>query len=153
MPLVLDVNRRLRAITSAPDTSLLTVLRDELGLHGARFGCGYGMCGACVVLVDGAPVPACTLAVADAAGKSITTIEGLADGGALHPVQRAFLDEGAWQCGYCTSGIILAAVALLERNKAPTDDEIRAALTPHLCRCGVYLRAIRAVRRASQCLA
>ncbi len=146
--LTLDVNRRERVIASPPETSLLTVLRDELGLTGARFGCGRGECGACVVLLDGQPVPACTLTVAEATGRSVVTIEGLADGDRLHPVQQAFLNEGAWQCGYCTSGMILAAVALLNRTSSPSEDQIRDALAPHLCRCGVYRRAIRAVKRA-----
>jgi aerobic-type carbon monoxide dehydrogenase small subunit (CoxS/CutS family) len=102
------------------------------------------------VLVDGQPVPACTLTCEEASGRSIVTIEGLATGDTLHPVQRAFLDEGAVQCGYCTSGMILAGVALLEGVPSPSDAEIRSALAPHLCRCGIYLRAIRAVRSASR---
>jgi nicotinate dehydrogenase subunit A len=103
-----------------------------------------------VVLIAGAPVPACTTAVEDVGSRAVVTIEGLARGGELHPVQRAFLEEGALQCGYCTSGMILAAAALLAREPSPSEDRIREALSPHLCRCGVYLRAIRAVRRASQ---
>lgn len=149
----LDINGRQCPIASEGGTSLLTVLRDELGLIGARFGCGHGMCGACVVLVDGQPVPACRRTVDEVSGRAIVTIEGLAAGETLHPVQRAFLEEGAWQCGYCTSGMILAAVALLDRNPRPNEDQIREALAPHLCRCGVYLRAIRAVQRAASWLA
>ncbi len=140
----------MHELDSAPETPLLGVLRDALGLTGARFGCGQGECGACVVLVDGAPTPACTTKIEDVVGKAIVTIEGLANGDELHPVQRAFLEEGALQCGYCTSGMILAAAALLERNRSPSEDQIRQALAPHLCRCGVYLRAIRAVQRASR---
>jgi aerobic-type carbon monoxide dehydrogenase small subunit (CoxS/CutS family) len=150
MAVTLKINHQDRTVESPAGTSLLTVLRDELGLTGARFGCGQGRCGACVVLVDGQPVPACTLTCEEASGRSIVTIEGLATGDTLHPVQRAFLDEGAVQCGYCTSGMILAGVALLERVPSPSDAEIRSALTPHLCRCGIYLRAIRAVRSASR---
>jgi len=147
---VLTVNHQDRTVESPAGTSLLTVLRDELGLTGARFGCGHGKCGACVVLVDGQPLPACTSRWEDVSGRSIVTIEGLASGDTLHPVQQAFLEEGAMQCGYCTSGMILSAVALLERAPSPSEAEIRSALAPHLCRCGVYLRAIRAVQAASR---
>jgi nicotinate dehydrogenase subunit A len=147
---VLNINHAPRAITCPPDTSLLSYLREEAGLVGARFGCGLGICGACVVLVDGQPVPACTVRVDDVIGRLIVTIEGLADGDVLHPVQRAFLEHGALQCGYCTSGMILAAVALLAREPRPSEDQIRRALAPQLCRCGVYLRAIRAVAAAAR---
>jgi aerobic-type carbon monoxide dehydrogenase small subunit (CoxS/CutS family) len=147
---VLDVNHRRQTVTSPPGTSLLTVVRDEFGLIGARFGCGHGMCGACVVLLDGRPVPACTMTIEDVAGRSIVTIEGLAVGDVLHPVQRAFLEEGAMQCGYCTSGMVLAAVALLDETPSPSEEQIRDALAPHLCRCGVYLRVIRAIQRAAR---
>ncbi len=146
----LDINGETREVDASGDASLLAVLRDELGLTGAHYGCGRGICGACYVLVDGEATPACTLAAADAQGKRIVTIEGLGRAGELHPVQRAFVAEDAMQCGACTPGMIISAVALLARNPAPDDEAIRAALTPHLCRCGVYLRAIRAVRRASQ---
>jgi aerobic-type carbon monoxide dehydrogenase small subunit (CoxS/CutS family) len=140
------VNGRERSIESPPGTSLLSALREELELTGARFGCGEGMCGACVVLVDGQPVPACTQKVETLSGRSVMTIEGLAEGGSLHPVQRAFLEHGALQCGYCTSGMVLAAVALLQRTPSPTEQQIRDALSPHLCRCGVYLRVIHAIQ-------
>jgi nicotinate dehydrogenase subunit A len=146
----LEINGRSQDLDAPVDTPLLSVLRDSLGLTGARFGCGQGTCGACVVLLDGAPVPACTTRIGDIGGRSIVTIEGLANDGELHPVQRAFLEEGAMQCGYCTSGMILAAAALLRRNPSPSEGEIRLALSPHLCRCGVYLRAIRAVQRAAR---
>src|ERR1019366_5496554 len=142
MNFALEVSRLRRTIESPAGTSLLTVLRDELGLTGARFGCGHGNCGACVVLVDGRPTPACHLKIEEAHGRSVLTVEGLAEGDTLHPVQRAFLEEGAFQCGYCTSGMILGAVALLERVPSPTEEQIREALAPHLCRCGIYLRAI-----------
>jgi nicotinate dehydrogenase subunit A len=146
----LQVNHQHHTVDVAVGTSLLTVLREELGLFGARFGCGHGACGSCVVLAAGQPVPACTTKIEELGGRSIITIEGLANGDTLHPVQRAFLETGALQCGYCTSGMILAAVALLERVPTPTEEQIRQALAPHLCRCGVYFRAIRAVQRASR---
>lgn len=130
--------------------SLLDLLRHDLGLTGAHYGCRRGDCGACYVLVDRQAVPACVTAVADLAGKEVVTIEGLAKADALHPVQQAFLDEDAMQCGACTSGMVIAAVALLERIPRPDEGEIRAALAPHLCRCGVYGRVIRAVKRAAR---
>jgi aerobic-type carbon monoxide dehydrogenase small subunit (CoxS/CutS family) len=150
MRYLLQVNGGPREVDVPAGTPLLAVLRDTLGLTGARFGCGHGACGACVVLAEGAPIPACTTAVEDVAGRAIVTIEGLARGDELHPVQRAFLQEGALQCGYCTSGMILAGAALLQRVPSPSEDQIREALAPHLCRCGVYLRAIRAIQRAAR---
>jgi len=146
----IDVNGQVHRVEAALGTPLLAVLRGTLGLRGVHFGCGHGMCGACVVLVDGRPTAACTTNIEDVVGRPVVTIEGLADGETLHPVQRAFLDEGALQCGYCTSGMILSAVALLKRAPSPTESQIREALAPHLCRCGIYLRAIRAVERAAR---
>jgi aerobic-type carbon monoxide dehydrogenase small subunit (CoxS/CutS family) len=146
----LTVNGRTREIDVPPGTPLLAALREDLGLTGTRFGCGHGACGACFVLADGVPVPACTWTVEQAAGKDILTIEGLARDGTLSPVQQAFVDEDAMQCGYCTSGMIISATALLERSPSPTEEQIRTALAPHLCRCGVYGRVIRAVRRAAR---
>jgi aerobic-type carbon monoxide dehydrogenase small subunit (CoxS/CutS family) len=146
----LEVNGRAEDVEVPEGTPLLSVLRESLGLTGARFGCGHGKCGACVVLADGAPVPACTTAIEEVRGRSIVTIEGLAKEGEPHPVQRAFLEEGALQCGYCTSGMILASAALLGRVPSPSEEQIRGALSPHLCRCGVYVRAIRAVQRAAR---
>ncbi|NCT66209.1 MAG: (2Fe-2S)-binding protein [Rhodanobacteraceae bacterium] len=145
----LEVNGTVHELAVADGKRLLDLLRDDLGLTGARFGCGHGICGACFVLVDGQPVAACTTGADEVAGKRIVTIEGLAQDGELHRVQRAFIDEDAMQCGACTSGMILSAVSLLARTPAPTEAQIRAALAPHLCRCGVYLRAIRAVQRAA----
>jgi len=130
--------------------TLLDVLRDDLNLTGVRFGCGHGICGACYVLVDDVAHPACRLRVEDVSGTSITTIEGLARGSTLHPVQRAFIESDAMQCGYCTSGMIMSAVALLRAHKHPSEDEIRVALAPHLCRCGIYGRAVQAVQRATE---
>jgi nicotinate dehydrogenase subunit A len=145
----LTVNRKVHEIEVAPGLTLLGALRDDLGLTGTRFGCGHGVCGACVVLVDGVAVPSCKIGIEEAAGKEIVTIEGLAHIGVLHPVQRAFLDEDAMQCGYCTSGMVISAAALLSHTPHPTDDQIRDALAPHLCRCGVYGRVLRAVRKAA----
>jgi nicotinate dehydrogenase subunit A len=145
----LDVNGCVSEINVPRNTSLLNVLRDDLQLTGTRFGCGHGRCGACYVLADGQVVASCLINVEEAAGKKITTVEGLADGERLHPIQEAFLQEDAMQCGYCTSGMLISAVALLDRCPQPTDGEIRDALATNLCRCGVYLRAMRAIRRAA----
>lgn len=146
----LTINGTEREVDVPPGSSLLTLLRDDLGLTGAHYGCGHGACGACYALVDRQAVPTCVTAVEAVAGKAIVTIEGLARGEVLHPVQQAFLDEDAMQCGACTSGMVISAVALLERSPHPDEDEIRNALAPHLCRCGIYGRAIRAVRRAGR---
>jgi aerobic-type carbon monoxide dehydrogenase small subunit (CoxS/CutS family) len=146
----LKVNGQAREADVPLGTSLLGVLRDDLGLTAARFGCGHGACGACYVLVEGRAVPACMTSVEESAGKNITTVEGLAQDGELHPVQRAFVEEDAMQCGYCISGMLISSAALLAETPHPSDAQIRDALAPHLCRCGVYLRAMRAVRRAAQ---
>jgi aerobic-type carbon monoxide dehydrogenase small subunit (CoxS/CutS family) len=146
----LIVNDRTREFDAPLGTTLLAALRDDLALTGTKYGCGHGVCGACVVLVNGAPRPACMLTTAEVTGARIVTIEGLAPDGMLHPVQQAFVDEDAMQCGYCTAGMILAAVALLARDPRPTEDAIREAMAPHLCRCGVYGRAIRAIARAAR---
>jgi nicotinate dehydrogenase subunit A len=136
-----------------PDASLLAALRGPLGLSSPRFGCGSEQCGACVVLLDGAPAFACTLPVAAAAGRQVETVEGLGTPEAPHPLQAAFLELQAGQCGYCLSGILMAAAALLRRVPHPSDAEIKAALAPHLCRCGSHNRIIRAVRRAADAMA
>jgi aerobic-type carbon monoxide dehydrogenase small subunit (CoxS/CutS family) len=146
----LVVNGAPHEVDVPPGTTLLGVLRDDLGLTGTRFGCGQGSCGACYVLADGKPIPSCQVPVEEVAAREIVTVEGLAEGGTLHPVQQAFIDEDAMQCGYCIPGMIMSAAALLKHSPQPTDDEIREALAPHLCRCGVYLRAVRAVRRTAQ---
>ena len=130
-------------------TTLLSVLRNDLGLTGTRFGCGAGQCGACYVIADGRAVASCLMTVDQAAGADITTIEGLATGGKLTALQDSFVREDAMQCGYCTSGMIISASALLAREPRPSDAAIREALAPNLCRCGVYVRAIRAVKRAA----
>jgi aerobic-type carbon monoxide dehydrogenase small subunit (CoxS/CutS family) len=125
------------------------VLRNELGLKGAKFGCGLEQCYACAVIVDGESVPSCATAVEAFVGKRITTVEGIGQPGRLDPLQQAFIDETAAQCGYCTAGIIVSAKALLAQKPAPTEAEIREALAPHLCRCGSHPRVLRAVRKAA----
>lgn len=146
----LTVNGVERDVTCAPDRSLLSVLRGELGLVGSRFGCGVGMCGACFVLLKGKPVPSCDTPMWSVAGSEVTTVEGIGGDAALHPVQQAFLDEQAAQCGYCTSGILVSAAALLAENPAPDEDQVAAALDRNLCRCGVHGRVVRAVVRAGR---
>ncbi len=135
----------------APDTgrNLLSFIRFDLALTGTKYGCGEGLCGSCTVLVDGQPLRACMATVASVAGGSITTIEGLATNGDLHPVQQAFVDESAMQCGYCIPGFIMTAVGLLSRDASPTSVQIREALAENMCRCGTYLRIQRAVERAA----
>jgi aerobic-type carbon monoxide dehydrogenase small subunit (CoxS/CutS family) len=129
---------------------LLSVLRDELGLRGTRFGCGTEQCGACMVLIDGEPAFSCAREIASLAGKAVTTVEGLTQNGAPHPLQQAFVEEQAGQCGYCLSGILISAAALLARNPRPSRGEIAAALDRHLCRCGAHNRIMRAVARAGE---
>ena len=143
------VNGTQRSLTTDPQRRLLDVLREDLQLTGTKYGCGEGQCGACLVYLDGEPARSCLLPVTAADGKSVTTIEGLARGEALHPVQEAFLEEGALQCGYCTSGMILAATALLRDKPDPTDGEIVAGMNGHLCRCNGYVKIVAAVRRAA----
>jgi len=144
----LVVNGKSVHVDNDGTTPLLSVLRDDLALRGSRLGCGTEQCGACMVLVDGEPAYSCTREIATVAGKTITTVEKLSDNGALHPLQQAFLDEQAGQCGYCLSGILISAAALLARNPTPTRADIISALDPHLCRCGMHNRVIRAVERA-----
>jgi nicotinate dehydrogenase subunit A len=145
----LEVNGKRHDVTAEAETPLLYVLRNDLKLKGARFGCGLGQCGSCTVIVDGKPVQSCDFPLSAAAGKKITTIEGLARSGKPHPLQQAFIDEQAAQCGYCVTGIIMSAKALLDANPRPSDAEIRAALKGNLCRCGTHLRILRAIRRAA----
>jgi nicotinate dehydrogenase subunit A len=145
----LRVNRRSHAVEAEPDDSLLFVLRDDLQLTGTKYGCGEGECGACTVLVDGQPRRSCITNVSSVANRAVTTIEGLADGDKLHPVQEAFLEAEAFQCGYCTPGMVMAAAALLRTSPRPSDDEIARRLDRNLCRCGTYHRIVRAVRLAA----
>jgi nicotinate dehydrogenase subunit A len=140
-----SVNGRREQVTTEPDTALLYVLRNHLGLKGTRFGCGLGLCGSCFVLVDGRPVYSCDTPVGGIGDREVTTVEGLSPPGDVHPVARALLAEQAAQCGYCISGIVISAVALLERNAEPTADEVREALDRNLCRCGAHNRIVRAV--------
>jgi nicotinate dehydrogenase subunit A len=149
MGIDLVVNGRNVSIATDPTTPLLDVLRNHLDLKGSRYGCGLEQCGTCMVLVDGEPVYSCTREIGLTAGRSVTTIEGLGSPEAPHPLQRAFLEEQAGQCGYCLSGIIISAKALLDRNPQPTRADIVAALDKHLCRCGTHTRIIAAVQKAA----
>jgi len=144
----IQVNGKSVDVQSAADTPLLYVLRDELGLHGPRFGCGLGQCGACTVHVGDRAVRSCVVAVSDVAGP-VTTLEGLGSGGQLHPVQQAFINEQAAQCGYCTNGMIMQSIILLNNNPSPSDADIRQGLANNLCRCGSHLAVIRAVQGAA----
>jgi nicotinate dehydrogenase subunit A len=148
--IVLIVNGKAHTVQASPDTPLLYVLRNELELNGPHFGCGSEKCGACMVLVGATPRLSCHLPVSEIGTSCITTLEGLIEEGEIHPVQQAFIDEQATQCGYCVNGMIISTTALLMKNHHPTDGQIRAALDGNLCRCGAHLRILRAVRRAEQ---
>jgi aerobic-type carbon monoxide dehydrogenase small subunit (CoxS/CutS family) len=148
-PIVLQVNGEERRLESDVERTLLEVLRDDLGLTGTKYGCGEGQCGACTVLLDGQEQRSCQVKLGTADGRSVRTIEGFASGEQLHPLQQAFLDHSALQCGFCTSGMIVAAAALLARNKAPDAAAIRRALHGNLCRCGCYPRIVAAVQQAA----
>ncbi len=148
----LNVNGVDKTITADPERRLLDVLREEFRLTGTKYGCGEGQCGACLVLVNGEPLRSCLSPITVADGKSIMTIEGLARGDSLHAVQEAFLEEEAMQCGYCTSGMILSAVALLRENPNPTDEEIAAGMNGHICRCNGYVKVMNAIRHAANTL-
>lgn len=150
MSIRFELNGQSREVGLAGDTPLLWVLRDHLDMTGTKFGCGISLCGACTVHLDGEPVRACTTTLSEVSGRSVTTIEGLADDETLHPVQEAWMAEEVAQCGFCQPGQIMTAAALLARNPDPSDEEIEAALEDHLCRCGTYNRAKRAVRRAAE---
>lgn len=145
----LTVNGHRRTVTTEPDRPLLDVLREDLQLTGTKYGCGESQCGACSVLVDGSRVFSCRTPASRVDGKTVLTIEGLAKGDTLHPVQKAFLDEGAFQCGYCTAGMIMAAVGLLDEAPDPSDDEIKAGMNRNVCRCCSYPTILQAVRRAA----
>jgi aerobic-type carbon monoxide dehydrogenase small subunit (CoxS/CutS family) len=151
-PTQLTINGRRYRSSYDPDTPLLSVLRDELGLTGTKYGCGEGQCGACTVLLGNTPRRSCQLPLRAAASQSITTIEGLEKEGHLHPVQQAFLDAGAFQCAYCTSGMILSSVALLDANPAPTSAEILKSLQGNICRCGTHPRVVEAVSQAAKAM-
>ncbi|HKA36890.1 MAG TPA: (2Fe-2S)-binding protein [Thermoanaerobaculia bacterium] len=146
---VVRVNGVARSVEAPPDETLLSVLRNRLELTGTKYGCGEGQCGACTVLVNGKATRSCQLPVSEAANKEITTIEGLAPAGQLHPVQAAFLEVEAFQCGYCTPGMVMGAAALLAANANPGKDEIVRQMSGHICRCGTYPRILAAVQRAA----
>jgi nicotinate dehydrogenase subunit A len=149
MRVVLDLNGRRRQLDLPSGTTLLEAIRDYAGLTGTKYGCGEGECGACTVLVDGRAMRSCITAAAGVAGRKIVTIEGLARGATLHPVQQAFLEHSAFQCGYCAPGMILGAVALLAKNPHPAAGEVREGLDGHICRCGAYVRIVEAVQAAA----
>jgi nicotinate dehydrogenase subunit A len=146
----LRVNQGFVSVECDGQTPLLYVLRNDLSLNGPKFGCGLGQCGACTVLIDGQPVRSCVMPVASVGGRSIVTLDGLSTNGAPDPLQRAFIEAQAVQCGYCTSGMIMTAKALLERNKAPTEGEIKRALSGNLCRCGSHNRIVKAIQLAAK---
>ena len=149
MGMQITVNGRALSVTADEETPLLYVLRNEAGCKGVRYGCGLGQCGSCTVIIDGKPVQSCDVPVSAVAGKSITTVEGIGSMDEPHPLQRAFVDEQAAQCGYCATCIIMSAKALLDVNASPSDAEIKAALSKNLCRCGTHQRILRAVKRAA----
>ena len=154
MKIAFNLNGRPASIsTDDREMPLLYALRDDLGLHGPRFGCGLGQCGACTVHLDGKAVRSCQVPISAAAGKKVVTLEGLGTPAKPHPLQQAFIDEQAVQCGYCINGMIMQAAALLQTTKHPTEEQIRAALAENLCRCGTHLRIVRAVKRASDATA
>ena len=146
----ITVNGQVHEVSASADTPLLYVLRDDLGLNAAKYGCGLGRCGACTVHLDGEAVHACEVPVGEVAGRRVTTLEGLGNAAHLHPLQQAFLDEQAAQCGYCIPGVVMTAAALLDANPHPTDAEVRTALEGKLCRCGSHARILRAIRRVSE---
>jgi nicotinate dehydrogenase subunit A len=143
------VNGASRSVNAEPDTPLLYVLRNDFELNGAKFGCGLSQCGACTVLVDGVAVRSCVTPLSRVGQSDVTTLEGLGNTAKLHPIQQAFIDEQAAQCGYCTSGMIMSAKALLDRNPRPTEAQVREGLATNLCRCGSHNRVVRAVLRAA----
>jgi nicotinate dehydrogenase subunit A len=149
MGIKITVNGRVHDVTAEDETPLLYVLRNEANCKGVRYGCGLGQCGTCTVIIDGKPVQSCDVPVSAVAGKSITTIEGIGSMDHPHPLQRAFVEEQAAQCGYCATGIIMSAKALLDVNASPNDAQLKAALSKNLCRCGTHQRILRAVKRAA----
>jgi len=152
-PIVLNVNGQSRVVEAAPDTPLLYVLRNDLQLNSPQYGCGQELCGACMVLVGAKATRSCKLPLSEVGSAPITTLEGLSAEGELHPIQRAFLEQQAAQCGYCSSGLMISAAALLWKVPHPTDSKVRQALDGNLCRCGSHLRVLRAVQRAAELLA
>jgi nicotinate dehydrogenase subunit A len=149
MAFTINVNGAPHAVDADAETPLLYVLRNDLKLKGARFGCGLGQCGACMVIIDGKAVPSCDIPVSAVTGKAVTTIEGIGGEDGLHPLQQAFIEEQAAQCGYCVSGIVMTAKALLDADPRASDADIKEALARNLCRCGTHQRILRAIRRAA----
>ena len=147
--LSLTVNGKRQAVDTDPETPLLYVLRDDLSLNGPKFGCGLGQCGACTVIMGGNAIRSCQVAIKDVGNRAVTTLEGLGSTKKMHPIQKAFLDEQAVQCGYCINGMIMTTKALLDKNPKPNDAQIKEALAGNLCRCGTHTRILRAVKRAS----
>jgi aerobic-type carbon monoxide dehydrogenase small subunit (CoxS/CutS family) len=145
-----QVNGKKTVLLIDPTETLLWVLRNQLGLTGTKYGCGMGFCGACTVLIDNEPVRSCTIPVGDVKGKKVITIEGLATKGKLHPLQKAFIDHDALQCGYCTPGMLMNATGLLLKNPTPTTEQIKVAMEDNLCRCGAHVRIIEAVHTAAK---
>ncbi|HEV2530067.1 MAG TPA: (2Fe-2S)-binding protein [Thermomicrobiales bacterium] len=148
-PVTISVNGESHQVEATPDTPLLYILRNELGLHAAKFGCGLAQCGSCTVLQDGQPIRSCVTPVERTVGSEITTLEGLRTEDKLHPVQQAFIEEQAAQCGYCIPGMMMTATALIRSNPEPTIDDINTAFDGNLCRCGTHVRIVRAVQRAA----
>ena len=146
----ITVNGRAHSVEAAADTPLLYVLRNDMELNGAKYGCGFAQCGACTVVIEGKPVRSCVTPVSAVAGKAITTIEGLGSNGAPHPLQKAFIEEQAAQCGYCANGMIMTAKTFLDKNPRPTEAQIKKALGANYCRCGTHNRIVRAVQRAAK---
>jgi len=146
--ITLIVNGQSRTVTTDPDRSLLDVLREDLQLTGAKYGCGEGQCRACTVLLNGKAVAACLTSISDAEKQNVLTIEGLSSGSTLHPVQQAFVEEGAFQCGYCTAGMIMGVVGVLKQNSNPAEKDLLTAMNKHICRCCSYPRILKAARRA-----
>jgi nicotinate dehydrogenase subunit A len=151
--LAISVNGKQHKVTATPDTPLLYVLRNELHLHGPRYGCGLSQCGACTVHIDGKAVRSCVTPVAGALGKAVRTLEGLGTAAKPHPIQKAFIDQQAAQCGYCTNGMIMAAAAFLKVTPRPTEAQIQKAMTPWICRCGTHHRIVAAIQQASKTMA
>ena len=151
--IALKVNGKAQTVEAEPDTPLLYVLRDNLEMHGPKFGCGLGQCGACTVMLDGVAARSCVIPVSKVGARAVTTLEGLGTSAKPHPVQQAFIDEQAAQCGYCINGMVMTSAAFLAKNKNPSDADIKRALAGNLCRCGTHVRIVRAVKRAAKSMA
>lgn len=151
--IALKVNGKAQSVEAEPDTPLLYVLRDKLEMHGPKFGCGLGQCGACTVMLDGVAARSCVIPVSKVGSRAVVTLEGLGSSAKPHPVQQAFIEEQAAQCGYCINGMVMTSAAFLAKNKNPSEAEIKRALAGNLCRCGTHVRIVRAVKRAAKLMA